>query len=420
MIAADDNCPPLALRTRWHAARTHTLALAAPLSAEDAMLQSMPDTSPAKWHLAHTTWFLEHFVLGADAQPFDPGFARIFNSYYQSIGPRHARPQRGLLSRPSLARVLAYRAHVDDAVDALLDRDALTETRCQLLELALQHEQQHQELLLTDIKHAFSLHPQQPAYRDDLVVSPREVGDCKWRAQVGGDISIGAAAWPGSGCFAFDHESPRHRVWIEPFALAHRAVTGGEFLAFVREGGYRTASLWQSEGWDWIQAQGITRPLYWSEDESSEFTLGGPRAIDVHAPVVHVSWFEAEAFARWAGARLPTEAEWEQAASTLPVAGNFAEQDALHPRCAQRDDNGLAQMFGDVWEWTASAYQPYPGFRALSGALGEYNGKFMSGQLILRGGSCASPVSHLRASYRNFFKPTDRWQFSGIRLARDA
>ncbi len=411
------------LAARFRAVRAQTAALAAPLSAEDAMLQSMPDASPSKWHLAHTTWFFEQFVLAQDSAytPINPDFARLFNSYYESVGPRHARPHRGLLSRPTLRDVMTYRAAIDARMVELIELGDAEPGMVDRIVLGLEHEQQHQELLLTDIKHALWINPLRPAYRTDLACAHEHhvATDLRWHAGVTGAVEIGADAWPEAAAFAFDHESPRHRVWLAPHALAARLVSNGEYREFMRAGGYRTPALWLSAGWDWVREHAIERPLYWDEGFDREFTLGGMRALDAHAPVVHISYFEADAFARWSDARLPTEAEWEHAAQALPVRGNFLETDILHPAAVSGDATSPEQIFGDVWEWTASAYLPYPGYRPLSGALGEYNGKFMSGQFVLRGGSCASPRTHLRASYRNFFPPEARWQFSGIRLAQD-
>ncbi|MGV8942354.1 MAG: ergothioneine biosynthesis protein EgtB [Lysobacter sp.] len=425
------------LAARYHAVRQRSRVLAAPLSAEDAMVQSMDDASPSKWHLAHTTWFFERFVLGAQAdyQPVHASWDYLFNSYYQSVGPMHARSRRGLLSRPSLAQVIDYRAQVDARMQRGFERGdfgpGANPELCQRIELGLHHEQQHQELLLTDIKHALWCNPLQPAYRDDLCLASGAARALAWTAHDEAIIEIGAPAWPTTGgTFAFDNESPRHRVLLPAHALANRPVSNAEYRDFMDDGGYRDPRLWLSDGWARIQQDGWTRPLYWDADLTQEFTLGGLRAIDPHAPVCHLSYYEAEAFARWAGARLPTEAEWEHAASGVAVAGNFVEDDRLHPAPGDAQDaaspiagtapNLPRQMFGDVWEWTSSAYTAYPGFREMPGSLGEYNGKFMCGQQVLRGGSCASPRDHLRASYRNFFHAPDRWQFTGLRLARDA
>jgi len=417
------------LAARYSHVRARSVALAAPLSPEDAMLQSMPDASPCKWHLAHSTWFFEQFVLGA--QPgycaIDAHWAYLFNSYYQSVGPMHARPQRGLLSRPTLAQVLDYRAQVDTRIALGFERGNFDRVSQQQIELGLQHEQQHQELLLTDLKHAFWCNPLRPAYRDDLrPTRPRvasAAGPLRWIAGAEGIVEIGAARWPQvARQFSFDQESPRHRALLAPHALAQRPVSNADYRGFIEAGGYRMPALWLSDGWTQVQAGNWAGPLYWDADGVREFTLGGMREIEPQAPVVHLSYYEADAFARWAGARLPTEVEWEQAAADLPVEGNFADDDFLHPQsdALPRTADAPRQMFGDVWEWTSSAYLPYPGFQPLAGALGEYNGKFMSGQQVLRGGSCVSPRGHLRASYRNFFPPSARWQYSGLRLARDA
>jgi ergothioneine biosynthesis protein EgtB len=407
----------------WYArVRQRTLDLCATLQPEDTVVQSMADASPAKWHLAHTTWFFEQFVLARSPayRPYRPDWDYLFNSYYQSVGPMHARVQRGLLSRPTLAEVLAYRAHVDAGMHELLARD--TDDDAELtarVALGLNHEQQHQELLLTDIKHLFSLNPLQPAFAD----TPQCVGAGAAPLRfIEGTPGIAEIGHDGAG-FAYDNEGPRHRVLLYRHAIANRPVSNAEYRAFIDAGGYRTPTLWMSEGWATVQREGWARPLYWSAGLDSEFTLGGVRAIDPHAPVCHVSWYEADAFARWAGARLPTEAEWEVLAAQQPQppTGNFQDSGALHPQAVPDPEAaGALQLFGDVWEWTASAYANYPGFRPLPGALGEYNGKFMSGQQVLRGGSCATPAGHIRASYRNFFYPADRWQFMGIRLGQDA
>ena len=422
MDRAAESKPPA---VRYHDVRARTQALAAPLSPEDATVQSMDDTSPSKWHLAHTTWFFEQFVLGMrDAyRAVHEDWDYLFNSYYNSVGPMHARPHRGLLTRPGLAQVLAYRDEIDARIARGFERGDFDGEAQQRITLGLHHEQQHQELLLTDIKHAFSCNPLRPAYRDDLqrrsgVTVAASLPSLAWIAGSEGLVEIGAPAWPAHQAFAFDSETPRHHVLLHSHALANRPVSNAEYRGFIDDGGYRDAGVWMSEGWSQVQDEAWAHPLYWDDDCDREFTLGGMRAIDPNAPVSHLSYYEADAFARWAGARLPTEAEWEHAAATRPVRGNFVDSDALHPQAGE-DGDGLQQMFGDVWEWTSSAYMPYPRFRTLPGALGEYNGKFMCGQWVLRGGSCASPADHLRASYRNFFHPPDRWQFSGLRLAKD-
>ena len=417
---AQCDSPPLA--ERYRAVRARSVALAAPLSAEDAMVQSMPDASPAKWHLAHTTWFFERFVLGAKPGyvPVHAQWDYLFNSYYNSVGPMHARPRRGLVSRPSLIEVLEYREEVDARMARRFDAGDLDAEAGRTLLLGTHHEQQHQELLLTDIKHALWCSPLGPAYRDDLPSRPGPAAPLRWITRDEAIVEIGAARWPQSASFAYDNEAPRHRVLVAAHDLASHPVSNGEYAQFVADGGYADAELWLSDGWALLQAEGWRRPLYWHEDGVREFTLGGWHERDPYAPACHLNFYEADAFARWAGARLPTEAEWEQAATGIAVDGNFVESGALHPQAAGADHDGPLQLFGDVWEWTSSAYTAYPGFAPLPGSLGEYNGKFMSGQWILRGGSCATPRDHVRASYRNFFPPPARWQFSGLRLARDS
>lgn len=406
------------LAAQYPCIRARTLQLCRTLRPEDTVVQSMPEASPTKWHLAHTTWFFEEFVLAREAgyRPLHPSWRYLFNSYYQSVGPIHARPARGLITRPSWAEVLAYRARIDERMQTLLERNHDAELAA-LVTLGLQHEQQHQELLLTDLKHLFSLNPEEPAYDAALPKPPvgvtKEMTFARGRE---GPVEIGHA---GTG-FAYDNEEPRHTEWLAPHALAERPVTNTEFRDFIRDGGYRTPTLWLSEGWACVQQRGWQHPLYWADDLQSEFTLGGRRELDQGSPVCHISYYEADAFARWAGVRLPTEAEWESMATEIdPGAGNFQESGWLQPH-ADAGQPGIRQMFGDVWEWTTSAYLNYPGFRAPPGALGEYNGKFMCGQWVLRGGSCATPAGHVRASYRNFFYPADRWQFMGLRLGRDA
>jgi ergothioneine biosynthesis protein EgtB len=399
------------LAARFAASRATSERLASPLSAEDCALQSMPDASPVKWHLAHTTWFFETFVLERFApryRPFDPSFRILFNSYYNGVGDQHPRPERGLVSRPDIATVRAYRKHTDEAVAALLG-DPPPEAAA-LIELGINHEQQHQELILTDLLHLFSCNPTHPVYREAPAAVAARGYEMKWHRFDGGLVEVGH---DGNG-FAFDNEGPRHRTYVAPFRIASRAVTNGEFADFIADGGYRRHDLWLSLGWDTVNARRWTAPLYWQRDGNRSFTLHGLRELDLHAPVSHVSFFEADAYARWAGARLPTEFEWECAASNLPIDGNFLDSNALEPLAQS------AQLFGDVWQWTRSEYAPYPGFRPAPGAVGEYNGKFMCGQYVLRGGSCATPRSHIRATYRNFFPPEARWQFSGIRLAQDA
>lgn len=392
--------------------RALTLALAEPLSDSDATVQPMPDASPAKWHLAHTSWFFETFIL-RDHLPgyrlFDERWAFLFNSYYEGEGERLARDRRGMISRPTLDEVRAYRAHVDTALERVLP--GLGEEQLALVELGIAHEQQHQELFLTDILATFAANPFEPVYAPESLLrfAGNDEGGTGWRAGRTGTVEMGA----GDEGFAFDCERPRHLALLHPHEIADRLVTNGEWQAFIDDGGYRTPSLWLSEGWAFVQREGIGAPLYWGEDGSS-FTLAGRRPLDPQAPVTHVSHYEADAFARWAGARLPTEAEWEDMASSAdPHGGNQLDRaEAVMPRAG-------AGWFGDVWCWTGSAFLPHPGFRQPEGTVGEYNGKFMSGQMVLKGASCATPRGSSRASTRNFFPPDARWQFTGVRLARD-
>ncbi|MDE3086106.1 MAG: ergothioneine biosynthesis protein EgtB [Acidobacteriota bacterium] len=413
-----------ALAERYLQVRARTELLAGPLTAEDQTVQSMPDVSPTKWHRAHTSWFFETFLLEpslAGYGVFDPMYGYLFNSYYESVGARHPRPARGVISRPGIAEVAAYRRHVDEAMAALLG--GLDDDRALgLVELGLHHEQQHQELLLMDAKHVLSCNPLQPLYREApatwgaarAAAGPSGV---RWLEHPGGLVEIGH---DGEG-FAFDNESPRHRVALEPFALAADLVTCGQWAQFVADGGYRRPELWLSDGWATVQAEGWEAPLYWSPGDRGwqVFTLHGPEPLEPGEPVVHVSYYEADAFARWAGARLPTEAEWEAFAA--------GEQAGTAGRATAGDDDavlhplpGRAGLMGEVWQWTSSAYSPYPGFHPAPGAVGEYNGKFMVNQMVLRGGCCATPSGHARPTYRNFFAPPSRWAFSGLRLARDA
>lgn len=402
------------LRDRYRQIRQTTIRLTQPFSPEDQMLQSMADASPAKWHLAHTAWFFETFVLAAHVpgyEGFDPRYKQLFNSYYKQLGSHPYRGARGLMSRPSLSEVHAYRAHVDEAL--LLYLEASDPETEQLIELGLNHEQQHQELIVTDIKHALWSMPLRPGRVNQL----REVSTAApltWISFQGGIHKIGHS---GVG-FAFDNEGPGHEVLLRRFRLASRLTTNAEYLDFMNDGGYRRPELWLSEGWDTICREGWDSPLYWEQTEGCwfQFTHSGTTEVDPAAPVCHVSFYEADAYARWAGARLPLEAEWEVAAAQHPSTGTLLEADSLQPRPARGP--GLQQMFGDVWEWTASPYVAYPGFQPAKDAVGEYNGKFMCNQFVLRGGSCATPSSHVRATYRNFFPPQARWQYSGIRLAK--
>jgi ergothioneine biosynthesis protein EgtB len=401
------------LLARYAAVRKHTLALAEPLSDEDCGAQSMPDASPIKWHLAHTTWFFETFILERmerDFAPFHPAFRILFNSYYNGIGEKHPRAQRGLLTRPAMAQVRAYRADVDARIARLIDSAPSAEL-AMLLTLGLQHEQQHQELMLTDVKHLLAQSLLRPAYMDIPLPAAAPVAPLAWIAFDGGLTEIGH----NGGGFSFDNELPRHKQYVAPFALASRLVTNGEYLDFINAGGYFNAALWLAEGWDWARTQNLKAPIYWFQDEQGawqEFTLHGPQPLDLNRPVTHISLFEADAYAHWAGARLPTEFEWEYAGTLAPL-----ETGSLHPSGAGAGA-GLQQMFGHCWQWTSSSYAAYPGFAAAEGALGEYNGKFMLNQYVLRGSSSATPEGHARASYRNFFPAGARWQFTGIRLAR--
>lgn len=406
------------LARRLAGVRAQTLALVEGLSAEDCQLQSMPDASPIKWHLAHTSWFFETFVLQphvAGHAPFDPAFRTLFNSYYVGVGARAPRVERGLMSRPSLERVLAYRAAVDAALQQALASDALAPAALALVRLGIEHEQQHQELILTDLQHHLSRNPLWPAYRAGETPVSDEAAALAFLPFEGGVVPIGHT---GEG-FAFDNEMPRHRVFLEPYALASRLVTNAEYAAFIADGGYRRPELWLSDGWDCVQREGWTAPLYWL-DEGLQFTLRGAQPRRPQAPVCHVSYYEAEAYARWADARLPTEFEWEHAAETQGTDdGSFVEARHFHPAPAiAAGAASLQQCHGELWQWTASAYLPFPGYRPAAGAVGEYNGKFMINQMVLRGSSCATPREHARNSYRNFFPPAARWQFSGIRLAR--
>jgi ergothioneine biosynthesis protein EgtB len=422
VAAVADTVAVCDLLLRYHSVRELTEELCRPLCAEDCVAQSMPDASPAKWHLAHTSWFFETFLLERmqeDYQPVHPQYGYLFNSYYNAVGERVPRSQRGLLTRPTLAETYDYRARIDEQMAELLTHP-LPDDIAAIVELGLNHEQQHQELILTDIKHLFSLNPLRPAYRlrDAEPDCCKQARRLEWWESDGGLIDVGH-----DGCgFAFDNESPRHRTFLRPFALATRLVTSGEYLEFVEDGGYERPEFWLSDGWDAVRQHGWEAPLYWRRagNDWRTFTLGGERPLSPAQPVCHVSYYEADAFARWSGARLPIEAEWESVAASQPLGGNLLESGRLHPAAAQMQHfDSPAQMFGDVWEWTASPYTPYPGYQPAAGALGEYNGKFMCNQFVLRGGSCVTPPGHIRATYRNFFGPATRWQFIGIRLAKD-
>jgi ergothioneine biosynthesis protein EgtB len=408
----------LSLRDYYLQVRKLSEQLCQPLEIEDYVIQSMPDVSPPKWHLGHVTWFFETFLLLPylpGYRVFHPQFNYIFNSYYEAIGDRHPRPQRGLLSRPTVEEVYRYRAYVDRAMDSLFEKEKLAS----LIILGLHHEQQHQELLLTDIKHILAINPLRPPYRENLPQLPNQEISTKelWLDYPGGLYEIG---YRGDE-FAFDNESPRHQIYLQDFLLANRLVTNGEYLEFIEARCYEQPEYWLSEGWNTILSQGWNAPLYWEKIDGQwlTMTLRGMTPLNLDEPVCHVSFYEAEAYARWRGKRLPTEAEWEVAAYEIPLEGNFVENDYLHPIVAQKTPL-LNQMFGDVWEWTQSNYLPYPGYRTPQGAIGEYNGKFMCNQMVLRGGSCATSRSHIRSTYRNFFPASARWQFTGIRLGADA
>jgi len=420
------------LLARFRGVRQATMQFCEPLTPEDLMVQSCPEASPVKWHLAHTSWFFETFVLSefvAAYQPFNPEFRWLFNSYYKSLGEMPEKKLRASFSRPPLDQILGYRRHVDAAIARLLEQTPEDEA-LRRIALGLEHEQQHLELIATDIKHALSTNPLHPAYvtanatSQEIMAPP--LSWCSFAPAHPGIIEIGVTPDPASiESFAFDNETPRHPVYLAPFRLASRLTTCAEYLTFIDENGYSRPELWLSEGWDTMRAEGWQAPLYWQRDSTTKsgwsvYTLHGFRPLDElsETPVCHLSFFEAEAFARWSGNRLPTEFEWEFVAAQQPVAGNMLEQQTLHPTIAV-NSNQIQQMFGDVWEWTQSPYTGYPGYKPLPGALGEYNGKFMSSQVVLRGGSCVTPQTHIRDTYRNFFSPRTRWQFSGVRLARD-
>jgi ergothioneine biosynthesis protein EgtB len=409
---------------RYAEVRRFSEQLSEPLSAEDCAIQSMPDVSPTRWHLAHTTWFFETFVLSQfpNHELFNADYAYLFNSYYNTIGKQYPRSQRGLLSRPGLDEVRTWRHHVDTLVlDALRTGEGVTEDTLQLLEVGMHHEQQHQELMLTDIKHVLSRNPLRPIYRDGQFGVSR-------RSESSGHLKIDEGIyWIGhdGGSFAFDNEAPRHRVFLNEFDVSRDLTTCGGYLQFIDDGGYQRPEFWLSAGWQTVCDQEWQAPLYWfrKDDQWYQFTLAGPREVEPRLPVTHVSYFEAEAFARWSQSRLPTEAEWEVASQYGTVDGNFvdkllAEDSAIHPHGGAGSDASIVNMFGDVWEWTASPYVPYPGYASPAGAIGEYNGKFMCNQFVLRGGSCATSSDHIRGSYRNFFPPDARWQFAGIRLCQ--
>ncbi|MDB6021733.1 MAG: hypothetical protein JWQ04_1590 [Pedosphaera sp.] len=414
-----------ALAGRYQAVRQFSRTICETLVAEDYVIQTMPEASPTKWHLAHTSWFFETFVAKPrrrNHRPLHPQYAFLFNSYYNAAGKMHARPQRGLISRPTVEETYAYRKHVDEIVEELLataDQKEL-EDLAPLIVLGLNHEQQHQELMLTDIKHVFWMNPLRPVFREEKIPPHFPAAEQSWRNFKEGIYSIGHDGPE----FSFDNEGPRHQVYLQPFSLASRLVTNREYLSFMEENGYRRPESWLSLGWTTVSERGWDAPLYLEQSDGKKWwmmTLSGMREVRLDEPVCHVSYFEADAYARWAGARLPSEAEWEVAAEVAPIDGNFADGGYFHPAPARdiSQPNGLAQLFGDVWQWTQSSYSPYPGYAPVAGALGEYNGKFMCNQYVLRGASCATPKSHVRRTYRNFFPPDARWQFMGIRLAKD-
>ncbi|MFV0295391.1 MAG: ergothioneine biosynthesis protein EgtB [Hyphomicrobiaceae bacterium] len=413
------------LAERLFETRALSLELAEPLSAEDMVVQAMDDASPTKWHLGHVTWFFETFILKDHVpgyETFDPSFNYCFNSYYETQGARHPRPLRGLLTRPPVDRVIAYRRHVDGALERLMTAGGLEiPAIASLIEIGINHEQQHQELLLTDILALFAASPLRPAYREPGSGARAEVRDISEAGWISFDGGIRDVGHDGKG-FCWDNELPRHQVLLQPFRLADRLVTNGEWRNFIEDGGYRDPLLWLSDGWASVQREGWDAPQYWEkrDDQWHMMTLEGLLPVDAQAPVSHVSYYEADAFARWSGCRLPTEFEWETAAAGLPCEGNLLARGALRPvAVASPAGPDARQMFGDVWEWTQSAYQSYPGYRPAPGAVGEYNGKFMVGQQVLRGASCVTPAGHTRATYRNFFYPHQRWQFMGVRLAKD-
>jgi ergothioneine biosynthesis protein EgtB len=416
------------LAARYAAVRRFSQALCATLEPEDCCIQSMPDVSPTRWHLAHTTWFFETFILASQPayKPCQAEYGYLFNSYYNAIGEQFPRAHRGLLSRPTVAQVFEYRREIDEQMMRLLSNDGIDSCGplSERIELGLHHEQQHQELMLTDIKHVLSCNPMFPTYRTGEFLSGQAPTQ-SWSEFKEGIYWIGH----DGNDFAYDNEAPRHRVFLEAFHISNRLVTCGDYLEFINDAGYKRPELWLSQGWGQVQEQGWQAPLYWNktDDQWREFTLAGQQPLDNQRPVCHLSYFEADAFARWAGARLPTEAEWEIASENTPIAGNWADTLlasglAIHPSSHSppmpADNSQPSQMFGTVWQWTASPYVAYPGYRAAEGALGEYNGKFMCNQFVLRGGSCATPSNHIRRTYRNFFPPEARWQFSGLRLAK--
>lgn len=420
-IQAESDAALDTLHDRLFATRHLTDQLTEPLSDEDQVVQAMDDASPTKWHIAHTTWFFEAFVLkqfSPGYRVFDDRFEYCFNSYYEAVGPRHPRQKRGLLTRPTAEEVRAFRTHVDEGLRSLFAGGHLNEDARALIELGINHEQQHQELMLTDILSLFALGPLRPAYRAECRPRPHsDAAPINWITCKGGVHTVGHRG----NNFSYDNEGPAHAVLLQPYQLADRPVTNGEWMAFMDDGGYETASHWLSDGWGTAQSEGWRSPHYWEETDDGwqQMSLQGLRTVDPSAPVTHISYFEADAFARWAGKRLPTESEWEVASGDIDQNGRLLDIDTLRPLPASTGEQGLKQMFGDVWEWTSSPYTSYPGYRPAEGAVGEYNGKFMCNQFVLKGGSCVTPEGHVRRTYRNFFYPHQRWQFSGLRLADD-
>lgn len=411
------------LSEQYQSIRQFTERLCEPLIIEDYIIQSMPDVSPTRWHIAHVSWFFETFVLNPYAsnyKPINPKYKYLFNSYYIAVGERYPRPLRGLLSRPNVHEIFEYRKHIDENMMVFINQidDAKLTELTLLIETGLHHEQQHQELMLTDIKHVFSVNPLYPVYREVTRPQVDEVAAMKWIPYEEGIFSIGH----GDNSFCYDNETPRHRVFLEPFEFGSRLITNGEYMDFMEDDGYKRADLWLSMGWDTVNQNEWESPLYWLKQDGEwyEFSLNGLQKVNPHEPVCHVSYYEADAFARWKDARLPTEAEWEVVAQDAVIQGNFVDDGMYHTAALiEADANKPAQMYGDAWEWTQSSYSPYPGYKAPKGAIGEYNGKFMCNQFVLKGGSCATTLSHIRPTYRNFFYPPDRWQFMGIRLVKD-
>lgn len=406
----------------YTAVRAATEMLCQPLEIDDFQIQTMPDVSPTKWHIAHVSWFFETFLLRLylfNYQPFHPQFAHLFNSYYETVGSFHPRPQRGFLNRPTVKEVFEYRAYVDEHMQQLLTQHGHAE-RDEIVmrtRVGINHEQQHQELMLTDIKHVFATNPLKPAYQERTLPTTTQSLALHWRSHPGGLLTTGNT---GEGEFCYDNEMPPHQTYVAPFKIASRLVTNGEYIEFINDHGYERVDLWLSDAWSTVKQQQWQAPLYWQQRDNEwwHMTLNGMQPVDLNAPLCHVSLYEADAFARWSGKRLPSEAEWEVIARQQPIAGNLRDSGNLHPVTSQTSDE-IQQLYGDVWEWTQSPYSPYPGFKALAGSLGEYNGKFMCSQFVLRGGSCVTPADHIRVTYRNFFYPGDRWQFSGLRLAED-